>query len=78
MRLTDDELAARINAICTAPGGLIDLDPRDAQLIACSVLANTILATKWDPVLAFTSAATAVTLTEKAAPDLPKVRRRMA
>ena len=41
MRLTDDELAARINAICTAPGGLIDLDPRDAQLIACSVLANT-------------------------------------
>ena len=75
MRLSDNDLAARINAICTDPGGLIDLDPRDAQLIAASILANTILATNWDPVLAFTSAAQALALTEKELPRLPRVRR---
>lgn len=75
MKLSDDDLAERINQICTRPGGLIELDPRDARLIACSVLANTIIATKWEIIEALTALGTTINMTIAEGPRLPKVRR---
>lgn len=75
MKMSDADLAERINQICVRPGGLIELDAEQARLVACSVLVNTILATKWDLDLAIKSLAAVIALTIKEAPRLPRVRR---